>query len=579
MSKLSRRRFHLVGQKGGALEQARGRLVLVSAFFVFCYIIVVARAADVSIIQGALEQSGDGSAVYSTSPKQEEKISRADIIDRNGVVLARSLKTASLFVDPALIREPKKVASDLTKIFPDMSYGDTLQKLQSKKRFVWLKRNITPDEHAKILYLGYPGLNFEEEERRIYPQGALAVHMVGASGVDGQGLSGIERSFDELLAKGGEPLKLSLDVRLQHVLRREISHVMKDHKAKGGAGIIMDIENGEVMASVSLPDFDPHNYGRAKDKQKFNRVSQGVYELGSSFKLFSTAALIDKEKAGMNDKFDVREPIKYGRFKIRDYHAEKRIMTLPEVFIYSSNIGSAMMGQRVGNKGLQDFYRDIGLLSAPEFELAEVGKPIVPSPWGDINTMTAAFGHGIAVSPLQLTRAASSIVNGGVLVQPTLVINPNSIQDKKRKSAVRVVEAETSHRMRQLLRLTVTKGTGGKADVEGYLVGGKTGTAEKPSAGGYSRKKLISSFLGFFPMDEPRYAVFVMVDEPQGTKESYGYATGGWVGAPTVGKVVSSMASILGIPPNSDNKQFEASLVRYLKTKEQIKKERAVATH
>ena len=581
MNRFKRRHFCIVGQKGGALEQARGRLVLVSAFFVFFYIIVVARAADVSIIQGALFSSGDNGTYVSSVLKGKggQKNSRADIVDRNGVILARSLKTASLYADPVLIREPKKVAQNLVSIFPDLSYGDVLQKLQSKKRFVWIKRNITPNEHSEVLYLGVPALDFEEEDRRIYPQGALAVHMVGVSGVDGQGLSGIERSFDALLAEGGESLQLSLDIRLQHILKREISNVMTAHRAKGGAGVIMDVESGEVLASVSLPDFDPYEYGEAGASKKFNRATLGVYELGSSFKLFSTAAFIENEKVGMGERFDVREPIKYGRHRIRDYHPEKRVLSLTEVFIHSSNIGSAMMGQRLGGKNLQSFYKDLGLFDAPPLEIAELGTPIVPTPWRDINTMTASFGHGIAVSPLQLTRAAASIVNGGILVNPTLVVDPTASRQKKKKSAVRVLSSETAHRMKQLLRLTVTEGTGGKADVKGYLVGGKTGTAEKPNVGGYDRKKLISSFIGFFPMDDPRYAIYVMVDEPKGTKASYGYATGGWVGAPTVGRIVSSMASVLGLAPKVEEKKFEGSLVRYIKTKEQIKRERSIATH
>ena len=578
MSKFSRRRFQISGQKGTAIDMARGRLVLVSAFFVFCCIIVVARAADVSIIQGALSPVGEGK-VYSASSDKQAKLSRADIVDRNGVLLARSLKTASLYVDPALVKEPKKLAKDLVSVFPDLSYGDVLQKVQSKKRFVWIKRNITPEDHSKILYLGNPSLDFKEEERRIYPQGSLTAHMVGVSGVDGQGLSGIEKSFDKLLDETDEELKLSLDVRVQHILKREISATMKNFNAKGAAGVVMDVDSGEVLASVSLPDFDPHLYGEAKGNQKFNRVSLGVYELGSSFKLFSTAAFLEHEKTSMGERFDVRQPIKHGRFKIRDYHPEKRVLTLPEVFIHSSNIGSAMMGQRLGSKKIQDFYKDLGLMSAPSFEIGEVGRPIVPDPWRDINTMTASFGHGIAVSPLQLTKAAASIVNGGIVVNPTLVLDSNSSVKRDDKNSIRVVSEKTSHRMKQLLRLAVTQGTGGNADVEGYLVGGKTGTAEKPSAGGYNRNKLISSFLGFFPMNKPKYAVFIMVDEPKGNKASYGYATGGWVGAPTVGKVISSMVSLLGLPAEDGDTDIEHSLVRYVKTKQQIQKERSYADH
>jgi cell division protein FtsI (penicillin-binding protein 3) len=585
MSPFQRKKINMLGVRRSALDQARSRLVLLSMFFVFAYVIVVARAADLSIIQGALHQA-ELSESRHVSSASEEKVTRADIVDRNGVLLARSLKTTSLFVDPVMVQEPAKTAKKLQDIFPNISYGSLLQKLQSKKRFVWIKRNMSPEEQVAILNLGQPGLNFKQEMQRIYPQGALASHMVGASGVDGQGLAGVEASFDKYLATQSEPLQLTLDVRVQHVLKREISSTMKSFGAKGGAGIVMDIETGEILAATSLPDFDPHNYKHAKRNEIFNRVTLGAYELGSTFKIFSTAALLEKNNSNMAQKFDVREPIKVGRFKIRDYHPEKRMLTLPEVFIHSSNIGSAMMGQEVGTASLKDFYADIGLFNTPEFEIPEMGRPILPSPWREVNTLTASYGHGIAVSPLQLVKAAGSIMNGGVLISPTLVKQSSGLDQSNKKSnsspELRVVSPQTSHRMRQLMRLVVTEGTGSKADVEGFLVGGKTGTAEKPGKGGYDRKKLISSFLGVFPMDAPRYVVFVMVDEPQGTKESYGYATGGWVGAPTVGRIVSSMASVMGLSPNKTTDRFEDSLIRHIKTKAQVlqeKREREIATH
>jgi cell division protein FtsI (penicillin-binding protein 3) len=577
----------MLGVRRSALEQARGRLVLLSMFFVFAYVIVVARVADLSIIQGDLNRAEVASSErYHKNLNAQDNNVRADIIDRNGVLLARSLKTFSLFVDPALVQKPAEVAQNLSAIFSEISYGTLLKKLQSKKRFVWIKRNINPEEQVAILNLGQPALKFEKEMQRIYPQGALVSHMVGASGIDGQGLAGIEASFDKYLETQSEPLRLTLDVRLQHVLKREISSTIKSFGAKGGAGIVMDIETGEVLAATSLPDFDPHNYQSAKASQRFNRVTLGAYELGSTFKIFSTAALLEKNNANMGQKFDVREPIKIGRFQIRDYHPEKRMLTLSEVFIHSSNIGSAMMGQEVGTKDLKNFYKDLGLFDTPEFEIPEMGRPILPSPWRDVNTLTASYGHGIAVSPLQLVRAASSIMNGGMLVSPTLVKQFSGLSTDNKKSnsrpELRVISPQTSHRMRQLLRLVVTEGTGSKADVEGFLVGGKTGTAEKPSKGGYDHNKLISSFLGVFPMDAPRYVVFVMVDEPQGTKESYGYATGGWVGAPTVGRVVAGMASVLGLSPNKTGARFEGSLIKYIKTKKQIlqeKREREIAVH
>lgn len=577
MSPFRTKKIHISGARRSVLEQARGRLMLLSMFFIFAYVIVAARAADLSIIQGSFLKAEKDSVMDSGHVEKLNSV-RGDIVDRNGVILARSLKTASLFADPKMIQEPEEVAKQLAEIFPEMSYGSLLQKLQSKKRFVWLKRNISPEQHAEILQQGLPGLNFKEDVQRIYPHGSLAVHMVGATGVDGQGLSGVEGSFDKYLAKGDKPLELTLDVRLQHAMKREIAEVIERHKAKAGAGIVMDIETGEILAAVSLPDYNPNEYKNTSDDKIFNRLSLGVYELGSSFKIFTTAALLEKNN-NLGQSFDARQPLKVGRHKISDYHPENRVLSVPEVFIHSSNIGTAMMGQEIGTDYLKNFYKDLGLLDKPNFEISEVGTPMVPNPWREINTVTASYGHGIAVSPLQLVRAGASIVNGGVIVNPTIVRQSAAMKKSKKQADLRVVSPQTSHRMRQLLRLNVTEGTGKKADVAGFLVGGKTGTAEKPGVGGYNKKRLISSFFGFFPMNAPRYAVYVMVDEPQGTKESFGYATGGWVGAPQVGHVVSSMVSILGLSPDRKNNDFEGSLMRYVKTKEQIKQEQKIASH
>ncbi|MEM9469099.1 MAG: penicillin-binding protein 2 [Pseudomonadota bacterium] len=575
MSLFGRKKLHMMGVRNHALEQARGRIVLMSVVFVCAYLIIIARSIDVMALQGTL-YNHDEAQYFQQEIQKNEEMRRADIIDRNGVLLARSLRTASLHADPKMVKEPEDLAQSLHTIFPQVQYGTILQKLQSKKRFVWVKRNITPEEQSQILKLGSPALNFKYEDRRLYPQGEQAIHMVGYSGIDGQGLSGVEASFNDFLGNSDKPLALTLDIRLQHALKREIQNSIETFSAKGGAGVIMNVNDGSVLAAVSLPDFDPQDYKNAKADEKFNRTTLGVYELGSVFKIFSTAALLEITSASMGKAFDAREPIKVGRFQIRDYHAEKRIMSLPEVFMHSSNIGSALMGEEVGNEPLKKFYADLGLLHKANFEIKEIGSPLVPDPWGDVHTLTASYGHGIAVSPLQMTSAVASIVNGGYFVEPTLILNKaqKDTNKTKEKTNLRIVSPEVSHRMRQLLRLVVTNGTGSSADVEGYLVGGKTGTAEKPGAGGYDRKRLISSFIGVFPMNEPQYAIYVMIDEPQGTKESYGYATGGWVAAPVVKKVVQSMASVLNISPQEKEQGIESSLLRYVKTKEEIEQEK-----
>ncbi len=545
---LRRNAIKLEGQRSATLDLARGRLVLISGFFVLVYVLFALRAFDLTIIQyKPISSAEDLAQLEQGAGEVVAHVPRGDVVDRNGVLLATTLKTASLYVDPYLISDPQAAAKRLSAIFSDLKYGTALQKLQSAKRFVWLKRGILPDEQYKVLEIGEPGLGFRYEERRVYPQGSLLAHLLGYTTIDNAGQAGIERSFDGLLGAGGggQDLALTIDTRLQHALRREIEATIDEFSAKAGFGVIMDVRTGEILAGVSLPDFDPHHAGKAPNNALFNRLSLGVYELGSVFKIFSTAALFETLNVPMSTTFDAREPIKVGRFAINDYHAEDRVLTVPEVFMYSSNIGSAMMGQAVGATALRDFYRDLGLLDRLDFEIREVTKPLVPNPWGEVSTLTASYGHGIATTPLQVVAAVSSIVNGGYLVKPKLV--KSDIVPPREE--VRVVSDKTAHRMRQLLRLTVTDGTARKADVPGYLVGGKTGTAEKSVAGKYDRKKLISSFVGVFPMDAPRYAVFIGVDEPKGTKASFGYATAGWTAAPAVQRTISSMVSILGLEP------------------------------
>ncbi len=571
----------LIGVRRSALEIARGRLVFMGICFAFVYILVAARVMDLTVIQGELPrlaktQSGeisfDGPAV--------QKTLRADIVDRNGVLLARSLETAALVADPALITEPEKVAGDIVGILPELKYGDVLKKLQQtnkenrKLRSVLIKRNLTPNDQYKLLLLGHPGLNFSKEERRIYPQGSLTAHMVGYTDVDGKGQAGIERSMNDTLATGRGAIRSTLDIRLQHVVRRELSRAIKDFNAIGGVGVIMDVHSGEILAAVSAPDFDPHAITEKDIPALFNRLTLGVYEMGSTFKIFSTAAYLEIKNPPIGQSFDAREPIQMGRFSIRDFHPEKRYLTIPEIFMVSSNIGAARMGEAIGAAALRDFYHDLGLLDPVQVEISEISKPLVPNPWRDIHTMTASYGHGLAVTPLQTLAAAATVVNGGLLVHPTLVIQDlpeKNGRKNKKESNIRVLSAQTSHRMRQLMRLVVAEGTAKSADVEGFQVGGKTGTAQKTGGGrGYDGTKRLSSFIGVFPMGAPRYAVMIMVDEPVGNKASYGYATGGWVAAPAVGRIVAAMAPVLGLVPRdiAPEQDLSAPLMPYVRTKE-----------
>lgn len=552
-------RFELMGSLSTSLAQAHGRLVMVRICFTLAYLVMAIRAFDLMVLQGTLISFRDHNGM-DTNLSSVVSEPRRDIIDRNGVLLATSIKTVSLYADPHLIIDIEEAARGLARIFADQNYGELLQKLQSDKRFVWIKRNMTPDEQAAVLELGQPGLAFQQEYKRLYPQGAMTVHIVGYSGVDSQGLSGIEQGFNSILMHDGDPLQLTADVRLQHVLRREIQKTMTDFTAAAGSGLIMDIKTGELLAAVSLPDFDPHMPGPAKDEAKFNRVTLGTYELGSVFKIFTTAALFEQQDVPMKTSYDTRNPIKVGRFTISDYHPENRVQTIPEIFMHSSNIGTAMMAQQIGTDGLKNFFNDLGFFKPIAFDLPEVGKPQIPNPWREVSTLTTSYGHGIAITPLQLASATATIIGDGTLVQPHLLMN----EKRNEKGAVRVVSPETSEKMREMLRLVVRHGTGSKADVPGFMVGGKTGTAEKSINGRYVKNALISSFIGAFPMNDPRYLVLVMIDDPKPNKSSYGYATAGWTAAPAVGRVIAGMANIYGLVPDDNKIDVATPLEQYL---------------
>lgn len=547
----------------------KGRLSLFSFGFVALYLCVAVRLVDLSVVQNrAVFFTPENAGESYVSPVQEIAERRGNVYDRNGFLLATTLKMPSVYVDPSLVLDSDEMWRDLAAIFPDLNEGKIRKTLSAKNRFGWIKRNITPQQQERVLEIGSPALGFQYEYKRVYPQKGLFSHLLGYVNRDGLGLSGVERSYDDVLA-AGQDVHLTMDLRLQYLVKREVQNAMNEFSAKAGGGVILDAKSGEVLAGVSLPDFDLNMAGTADKNNKFNRLTLGVYELGSMFKIFSTAALLDIHDVPMGYTFDARKPIKVGRFTINDYHAQKRVMTVPEVFMHSSNIGSAMMGQMVGGEGLQGFYRDLGLMTPLNTDVKEVGKPILPNPWREVSTMTASYGHGLATTPLQMASAVASVVNGGILVNPLLVK-----QDKADKSIVRVISEETSAKMNKLLRLVVMEGTAKKAEVSGYMVGGKTGTAEKSINGRYHKDKLISSFVGAFPMNDPQYVLMVMVDEPKGNEDSYGYATAGWVAAPAVGNIVKGMASVLGIPSDryTNDHDIGTALLRHVHDPKKKKK-------
>lgn len=528
-----------------ALEQGRNRLLVTAAVFTLGFAAVCVRLVGATLLnQGAEPHYGQSNGAA------EPHLGRADILDRNGMVLATSLTTASLYADPALILEPAVAARKLVTALPDLNYNDLLEKLKSDRRFVWIKRNLPPRQHYAVHRLGIPGLSFQREERRFYPAGPLTSHVVGFTGVDNNGLAGLEQSFDKKLRdRSGTPVQVSLDLRLQHIVKRELQASIAQFSAVGGASMVLDTRTGEILAMVSLPDYDPQTPTGLHPDTLFNRNTLGVYEMGSTFKIFNTAMALDSGKVRIGDSFDAVHNIHYGRFTISEYHGKNRWLTVPEIFQYSSNLGSVRMALQVGTEAQRAFMAKLGMLRAPALEIPEVGAPMFPNPWREINTMTISFGHGIAVSPVHVVTAAAAVVNGGILHPPTLLRRPPGVE----VPGERVISPQTSEAMRRLFRLVVTEGTAKGANAPGYLVGGKTGTAEKQTGRRYSRNARMSSFVGAFPMSDPRYMVFVMVDEPKGTKESQGYATGGWVAAPAVGRIVRQIGPLLGVPMTIEN--------------------------
>ncbi len=510
----------LDGIRKQALETGRNRLLVTGVVFSLAFMAVAGRLIDLSILGPEVAQ-----AVVPAGRVTSALSGRGDIVDRNGMVLATSLASSSLFAKPNEIEDPETVAGMLSRILPGLSRSEVLTKLEGKSRFVWLRRNLTPNQLYAVNRLGIPGLGFRKGGRRVYPHGRTAAHVLGVTDIDGRGVAGVEKYFNQLLGGGGT-LSLSIDLRVQSLLQRELALAMAEFKAIGAAGVVLDVRTGETVALVSLPDFDPNDKSTLQGNAGFNRVSKGVYEMGSTFKLFNTAIALDTGTVTLSDGYDASKPIRVSRFTISDYHGKKRWLSVPEILIYSSNIGSAKM-------------------SPAAIELPEVGTPLTPAVWRDVNTMTVAYGHGIAVSPLQLATAVAALVNGGVL-RPATLLKERTAENVPGKI---VLSRETSLKMRRLMRLVVSRGTGGKADVAGYRVGGKTGTADKPTNGRYRDGFLISSFAGVFPADDPRYVLVVLLDEPKGDARTFNFATGGWVAAPVVGRMVRAMGPLLGIVP------------------------------
>jgi cell division protein FtsI (penicillin-binding protein 3) len=529
--------IELEGRAKHALETGRTRLVAAGLGFALAFFILAWRLVDLGLGGSVAEP---GIAETTTAPLAT---GRADIVDRNGVVLATTLPTASLYADARLVPNPAEAAAALAAVLPDTKEAQLREKLASGKSFVWLERQLSPREQYEVNRLGIPGLSFQREMTRIYPQGALTAHIVGFTNVDNRGLAGIEQAFDEQLRGRTEPLALSIDLRVQDLVAEELARGVARFEAIGGVGMVLDLQTGELLASVSLPTYDPLKPAAAGDDARFNRATLGSYEMGSTFKIFTAAMALEAGTVQLTGGYDASQPLKVGRFTIEDFKGKHRWLSVPEIIIYSSNIGAAQMGRDVGTERQQFYLEALGLTRKPQIELPEVAAPQVPSPWRDINTLTIAFGHGIAVSPLQLVTAVGATLNGGIFRASTFLKNENGTP------GVRILSEETSADIRWLLRLNALAGSGKKADVAGYLVGGKTGTAEKLTGGHYAKDKRVASFVGAFPMDAPRYLVLVMVDEPKPQAETGAWATGSVVAAPITGQIIARLGPLLGVAP------------------------------
>ena len=533
------------------LERARGRLLATGAILLVCFGALVVRTLDVAVIGAPADIAGPGSASVFNP------VGRADIVDRNGVLLASNLPTHALYIEPDKILDREAVTVELGRIFPDLDLGRAASLIASGRKTALLRHDLTPEQAHAINRLGVPGLWLERQDQRFYPQGRLFAHAIGFTDVDNRGLAGIERAVSEDMRRFAEdhrgPLALSLDIRVQHVLAEALENAMSAHRAVGAAGIVMDVESGELLALVSLPSFDPKAPDRSGKDALFNRATLGTYELGSTFKPLTIANALDLGVASVEDSYDATEPLRIGRHRIRDHHPENRWLTVPEILTHSSNIGAARMAADVGAERQRAFFEALGMFERMPLETSERGRPIAPRQWSEPTMMTASFGHGIAVTPLHLIASYAALVNGGVTVTPTLLKREPGARPEGR----RIISAETSAIMRMLLYAVVAEGTGRKAAVPGYLVGGKTGTAEKAIGGRYERNSMITSFVGVFPIDRPRYAVLTLIDEPKGTKETFGFATAGWNAAPAAGTVIERIAPLLGIPAMVDPAETE----------------------
>lgn len=540
----------------------RRRITLISGTLIAVFAAIALRLVQLG------SASEDLTSIEGVSVSEIEA-SRPAILDRNGLELAVDIRVPSLYAEPRSIIDVDEAASQLRTVLPELEPVWLKGRLTGDRGFVWIKRELTPDIQDRIMALGLPGIGFLTESRRFYPGGNQASHVLGAVNIDNQGIAGMEQRIDlDGLAALQEfgiardqplaPARLSLDLRVQHAMVAELTDAIGRYRSIAAAGALMDVRTGEILGLVSLPDFDPNEPASALGEGRFNRITAGNFELGSVVKTVAFAAALDAGAVKLTDRFDARFPLRFGRQSISDFRGESRILTVPEIFRYSSNVGTAQMVQQLGPDNYRSFFERLGFDRSLQTELPEMTQPNVPGKFTDIVAATASFGHGFSISPLHMLRAVAAFVNGGRLVQPTLYPATESAWE----AAPQVLEPETSARMRFLLRMNALIGSGSRMNrlSEGYRVGGKTGTAEKVIDGRYAKGKNLNVFVTAFPMDAPRYAMIILVDEAEAENEQSGN-TAGWNAGEVSGRIIARVAPMLGIAPVSELAEADNAMV------------------
>jgi len=470
--------------------------------------------------------------------------------DRNGVCIAGLIPSFSLYADAHHIKQAQKTAHALKRLFPEINDEKLQKRLSSHKRFVWIKRHLTPTQRNCILKLGIPGLYLTQEKRRVYPQNNLFSHIIGIRDVDGRPLSGLERFLNQTLSQN-TTIRTSLDSRIQHIVRDELQKAMTYHEAPKGNALLMKVDTGEVVAMVSLPDFDPHKPGKSPIHHHFNRNTMGVYEFGSVLKIHNVAMALENKIAHLGSVYDASTPMRLGRFTIRDvFRPTQHPLTLREAFLRSSNIANAKLAMDAGVNRQQDFFEKVGLFDCLKHEAPEVSKPLRPSIWRTSTLATASYGYGFAVTPLHMVRSLARIVTGKKITTHFTAQSPSNIS-----RFPTLLKPNTTKHMRTLLRQVVLEGGSKKAHIPGYLIGAKTGTANllKAAIGTkntYQEGQNLVSCVGVFPINKPLYILLVSLEHPKPKAENHGYTTAGWVAAPLLRQVLQKILPILGIKPH-----------------------------